>query len=207
MNNTKKYAVHIKGATPLVMHCDKACNPLHPLSKRLKEITCVRKKTDDHHLALARLEFEAAMYYDKKLGVYMPSKCLQGCIKAAAKKFKLGRQTKAVILEEAMGSPLIPYEGRSIESLYQETNEEGEHPYVFIENLVVGMARIARTRPMFHKWEVKFNLFLDTELLPENDLEKILEVAGYEYGLCELRPGRATGNYGTFTVESFKKLK
>ncbi len=207
MNNTKKYNVHIKGATPLIMHCDKACNPLYPLSKKIKEITCLRKKTDDHHLALARLEFEAALYFDKKIGVYMPSKCLQGCIKAAAKKFKLGKQTKAVILDEALGYPLISYKDQNVESLYNDVNEEGERTYVYVENLVVGMSRIVRTRPIFQKWEVKFSLILDTELLPEKDLEMILETAGYEYGLCELRPGRATGNYGTFTVEEFKKAK
>ncbi len=207
MNNTKKYSVHIKGATPLIMHCDKTCNPLHPLTKKIKEITCIRKKTDEHHLALARLEFEAALYYEKKLGVYMPSKCLQGCIKSAAKKFKLGRQTKAVILNEAIGYPLIPYVGETVDSLYNLINDEGERPYVFVENLMVGMARIVRTRPIFHNWEIKFSLFLDTELLPEKELGIILETAGYEYGLCELRPGRATGNYGTFSVEKFEKSK
>jgi|BogFormECP03_OM3_1039632.scaffolds.fasta_scaffold00001_45 hypothetical protein len=207
MNNTKKYSVHIKGATPLIMNCDKACNPLHPLTKKIKEITCIRKKTDDHHIALARLKFEAALYYDKKLGVYMPSKCLQGCIKASAKKFRLGKQTKAVILDEPLGYPLIPYKGQNVESLYSEVNEEGERTYVFVENLVVGMARVVQTRPIFHRWEVKFNLLLDTELLPEADLEMILETAGYEYGLCDLRPGMATGNYGTFSVEEFKKAK
>lgn len=207
MNNTKKYSIHIKGRTPLIMHCDKACNPLHPLTKRIKEITCVRKKTDDHHIALARLEFEAAMYYDKKLGVYMPSKCLQGCIKAAARKFKLGKQTKAIILSDPLGYPVIGYKGEDVESLYSQVNEDGEKIYVFVENLVVNMSRVVRTRPIFYQWEVKFSLMLDTELLPEKNLETILETAGYEYGLCELRPGLATGNYGTFSVEKFEREK
>jgi hypothetical protein len=207
MNNTKEYSVHIKGATPLIMHSDKACNPLHPISKKMKEITSIRKKTDEHHLALSRIEFEASMYFDDNLGIYMPSKCLQGCIKAAARKYKKGKQTKAVILNEAIGYPLIPYKGKNAELLYNETNKNGDHPYVFIESLVVGMARIMRTRPIFHKWEIKFGLYLDLELLPESDLKMILETAGYEYGLCELRPGRATGNYGTFELVEFTQVK
>lgn len=207
MNNIKKFSVHIKGVTPLIMHSDKACNPLHPITKKIKEITSIKKKTDEHHLALSRIEFEAATYFDEKLGIYMPAKCLQGCIKAAARKYKKGKQTKAVILDEAIGYSLIPYQGKTIEQLYNETNKSGDHPYVFIENLVVGMARIMRTRPMFHKWEVKFGLFLDPELLPESDLKMILQTAGYEYGLCELRPGRATGNYGKFELVDFKESK
>ena len=202
MNNIKKYNVHIKGITPLIMHCDKACNPLHPITKKMKEITCIKKKTDEHHLALSRIEFEASMYYDENLGIYMPSKCLQGCIKSSAKKFKKGRQTKAIILDEPIGYPLIPFKGKDIDYLYNETNKSGERPYVFIENVVVGMAR---TRPIFHKWEVKFGLFLDTELLPEQELQTIIETAGYEYGLCELRPERATGSYGKFELISFQE--
>lgn len=207
MNNIKKYSIQIDGVTPLIMHCDKACNPLHPISKKMKEITSIRKKTDEHHLALSRIEFEAATYYDEKLGIYMPAKCLQGCIKAAAKKYKMGKQTKAVILDEALGYPLIPHFDKPIEKLYQETNKSGDHPYVFIENLVVGMARIMRTRPIFHEWRVAFGIYLDPEILPESDLRMILDTAGYEYGLCELRPGRATGNYGKFKVSKFSECK
>ncbi len=207
MNNIKKYSIQIEGVTPLIMHCDKACNPLHPISKKIKEITSIRKKTDEHHLALSRIEFEAATYFDEKLGIYMPAKCLQGCIKAAAKKYKMGKQTKAVILDEALGYPLLPHSDKPIEKLYQETNKSGDHPFVFIENLVVGMARIMRTRPIFHEWKVNFGLYLDPEILPETDLRMILDTAGYEYGLCELRPGRATGNYGKFKVTEFKEMK
>lgn len=207
MNNIKKFEITIEGITPLIMHCDKACNPLHPITKKMKEITSIRKKTDEHHLALSRIEFEAATYYDENIGIYMPSKCLQGCIKAAAKKYKLGKQTKAVILSEAVGYPLEPHSKKSIEDLYQYTNKSGDHTYVFIENLVVGTARIMRTRPIFSEWKVNFALYLDPELLPENELRMILDTAGNEYGLCELRPGRATGNYGKFKIARFEEVK
>src|SRR5215469_12842136 len=99
MSESKKFSVNIKGITPLIMHCDKACDPLHPICKAQKEISSIRKKTDEHHIALSKLDFEAALYYDDKLGIYMPSKCLRGCIKAAAKKYKLGKQTKAIMLD------------------------------------------------------------------------------------------------------------
>jgi len=205
MNNVKKYSVYIKGVTPLIMHNDTLCDPLLPISKQMKEITCIRKKTDEHHLAMARIEFEAALYYNENLGVYMPSKCLLGCIKAAAKKYKKGKQTKAVILDEALGYPLIPYKGKNPQSLYDEESQ-GAKIYVHRESIVVNMSKVMRTRPIFHRWEVKFGFLLDTELLPERDMQMILDTAGYEYGLCELRPGLATGNYGTFRVEEFKRL-
>lgn len=207
MSNSKKIKVKIEGITPLIMHCDKACIPLHPLNKKIKEITTIRNKTDEHYLALARIEYEAAMYYDEELGVHMPSKCLHGCIKSAAKKYKLGKQTKAIMLDEAIGYPLIPYKGKTIEELYNILNKDGGQVYVFVENVRVGTAKVMRTRPIFNKWCVEFNLYLDTELLQEKDLRMILDTAGYEYGLCELRPGLANGNYGKFEVKEFKEIK
>lgn len=38
--------VKIKGATPLLQNRDVLSDPLHPLSKEIKEITSKRKKTD-----------------------------------------------------------------------------------------------------------------------------------------------------------------
>ncbi len=207
MNNVRKYQVNIVGITPLIMHSDRACNPLSSISKKIKEITSIRKKTDEHHLALSRIEFEAGLYINDELGIYMPAKCLQGTMKSAAKKFKKGKLTKAIILSEPVGYPIPELVGMTPESLYNTVNKSGDHPYVFIESLVVSQSRIMRTRPLFSKWSVMFHLYLDEELMPVEDLKIILETAGNEFGLCELRPGLATGNYGKFKLDSLKEVK
>ena len=207
MNNIKRISIHIRGITPLIMHCDTLCNPLHPLKKKMSEITAIKKKHDEHHIAMSKIEFEAGMYFNDDIGIYMPSRNLQGCLKAAAKKYKKGKQTKAVVMDEAIGYPLLPYAGKTIDDLYTDTNKKGDRPYVFIQSINVDMKKIMRTRPIFHKWEVKFGLYLDPELLPVTDLKMITETAGYEFGLCEMRPQLATGNYGKFEIVDFKEVK
>lgn len=207
MNNLKRISLHIRGVTPLIMHCDTLCDPLHPLKKKMSEITAIKKKTDEHHIAMSRIEFEAGMYYNDDLGVYMPSRNLQGCFKSAAKKYKMGKLTKAIVMDEAIGYPILDYKGRSIQDLYDEENKKGEKVHVFKQSINVSMSKVMRTRPIFNKWELDCGLYLDTEILPVNDLKMILETAGYEFGLCELRPGLATGSYGKFEVTDFNVIK
>lgn len=206
MNTLKKYKIHLKSLSPLIMHSDRLCNPMNPLSKKLKEITKLRDKKDEHYVAMSRIEFEGAMYYCEEIGIYMPSKCLAGCFKSAAKKFKLGKHTKAITIDCPIGTPLIGYEGKTTEKLWNEVNKNGEQVHVFAETVVVNRARIIRTRPIFNKWEVKFDLYLNSELLAIDQLKRIIETAGFEFGLCELRPEKATGTYGRFTLENLKEI-
>jgi hypothetical protein len=207
MEVLKKYAVHLKSLSPLIMHSDKLCNPLDPLTKQMKEITKIRKKQDEHYLAMAKLEWTAAIYYDDETGIYIPSKCLLGCFKSAARKFKQGKNTKAVTIDCVAGTPLIGYEKINPETLWGKTNKKGEQEHVFANTVVVNKSRIVRTLPIFHKWEAKFNLYLNLEILSEEELQTIIQTAGFEYGLCELRPEKASGTYGRFSLESFKQVK
>jgi hypothetical protein len=59
---------------------------------------------------------------------------------------------------------------------------------------------------LFPKWEIKFDLFLNTEILSEKNLKNIINVAGFESGIGDLRPEKATGQYGRFTLEGFKEI-
>lgn len=207
MELLKRYRLHIKGISPLIMHSDKLCNPLHPMTKKMKEITCLKTKKDEHHFAMAKIEWEGGLYYHEDLGVYMPSKCLMGCFKSAAKKFRLGRAIKALTIDCAIGTPLIGYEKITPAELWEIKSKNGEHKHVFCETVVVNRSRIMRTRPIFHNWEIKFDIFLNVELLSLKQLETIIHTAGFEYGLCELRPEKATGVCGRFILESMEELK
>lgn len=207
MEVLKKYNIYLKSLSPLIMHSDRGCNPLHPLTKKIKEISCIMKKKDEHYLAMSRLEFEIGLYYEEELGIFMPSKCLSACFKSAAKKFKLGKASKAITIDCAMGTPLIGYEGMTPEKLWAVEDKNGQQKHVFCESVVVNRARIMRTRPIFQNWAVKFDLYLNTELLSFDQIKRIIDTAGFEYGLCELRPERATGTYGRFQLESIKEIK
>jgi hypothetical protein len=70
----------------------------------------------------------------------------------------------------------------------------------------VQRAKTMRTRPIFPQWEVKFEVLLNTEILSEVELKRIIERAGFEYGIGELRPQLASGVCGRFNLESMKEI-
>ena len=207
VDTLKKYELHLKSLSPLIMHSDKGCNPLNPITKKIKEISSIRGKKDEHYLAMARLEFEIGLYYHEEVGIYIPSKCLAACFKTAAKKFKLGKASKAIYVDAPLGAELSGYEKETPQTLWDKKDKKDNQVHTFVESVVVNRARIMRTRPIFHTWEVKFSLYLNTEILSFDQLKKIIETAGLEFGLCELRPGLATGSYGRFVLEKIKEVK
>jgi hypothetical protein len=206
MQTLKRYKIHLKGISPLVMNCDTLANPLHPTSKKLKEITGLKSKQDEHHLAIAKLQWNASLYYDDEIGVYLSSKMIIGCLRASARKEKKGLHMKAVIIDCIPGTPLIPYAGLTPENLWNVLDKKGAQSHVFTESVNVQRAKTMRTRPRFHEWSVKFEALLNTEILSEAEFKRIIERAGFEYGVGELRPQLATGICGRFQLVEMKEI-
>jgi hypothetical protein len=206
MQTLKRYSIHLKSISPFVMNQDTLANPLHPTTKKLKEFTGLKTKQDEHHLAIAKLQWEASLYYDDDIGVYLSSKMIIGCLRASARKEKKGLHMKAVIVDCIPGTPLIPYEGMTPSKLWTIKNKKDELTHVFTESVNVQRAKTMRTRPIFNQWEVKFDALLNTEILSEIEFKRILERAGFEYGIGELRPQLATGICGRFKLEEMKEI-
>ena len=206
MQTLKRYSVHLKSLSPLVMNCDTLADPLNPMTKKMKELTGLKNKQDEHHMAIAKIQWNASLYHDDEIGVYLSSKMIIGCLRASARKEKKGLQMKAVIIDCIPGTPLLPYEGMSPDKLWMVKNKKDAQTHVFTEAVTVQRAKTMRTRPIFHNWEVKFEILLNTEILSEDELRRIIERAGFEYGVGELRPQLATGICGRFELVELKEL-
>jgi len=202
----KRYFIHLKSISPFVTNCDVLANPLHPTTKKLKEITSLKNKQDEHHIAIAKLQWEASLYYDEEIGLYLSSKMIIGCLRASARKEKKGRQMKALIVDCLPGTPLIGYEGMTPVKMWNVKNKKNEQTYVFTEAVNVQRSKTMRTRAILPQWEVKFEVLLNTEILSELEFKRILERAGFEYGFGELRPQLATGIFGRFKLNEMKEL-
>lgn len=192
----KKLNYRIKGTSPLLMHSDKTANPLHPLTKKLKEFTKKRSKTDEDMEAIARVEFEAGCYYEN--GKYiMPSPVLDATFLASAKMFKMGVLWKQAcfISDDA----LFEFKNQKI-----APNKLFDIPgYCDIRTVKVGQAKTMRCRPVFAHWEFSFTVVLDEAKLNESEIDNIVKNAGLYVGLCDYRP-----RYGRFEVEKeFPSLK
>lgn len=206
MQTLKRYSIHLKSISPFVMNCDTLANPLHPTTKKIKEFTGLKIKQDEHHMAIARLQWEASLYFDEDIGAYLSSKMIIGCLRASARKEKKGLHMKAVIVDCIPGTPLIGFEKTTPAKLWEVKNKKGEQVHVFTESVNVQRAKTMRTRPIFPQWEVKFEVLLNTEILSEVELKRIIERAGFEYGIGELRPQLASGVCGRFNLESMKEI-
>ena len=195
----KSITVTLNGATALMMHNDQLANPMNEYTRRLKEITSKRTKTDEDHEAIRRIEFEGGLYYDRNIGVYIPGRNLFRCLIDAATLTKAGTKVKRGVVIQEEYVPLA-YEGpRTPAELYRAD--------IYVDTRTAGNkgSRIVRTRPVFPPpWSVTFTLFYVPEVLNPQELKSAWESAGMMIGLGDYRPGKSGGSYGRFELAGWK---
>jgi hypothetical protein len=179
----------VGSTVPLVMHNGQMADPLNPHTKALKKLTGKKKKTDEDLLEIQRVEWMGGLYFDPKIGPYIPAEALEACIFNGAKLSRLGKDFKAACFVKGSKIPLL-YEGpRELEALWAT----GE--FKDIRGVVVSNRRVMRCRPLFNPpWSVEFEIEYDD--INEDTLIQVCGDAGRKAGLCEMRP-----RYGRFEVE------
>ena len=185
----KKLQVTWKGLTPLIMHSCQCVNPLHPITKELKKYTSKTRKTDEDVEKIGDLEWEGGLYWKEGLGLYIPAENIEATIRNGAKANKKGKEIEKFVSVETMYSPLSYGEKLSKEELKKDLQ------YRDVRMMVVGRARIVRTRPRFDMWSVTFDLLVDEEKIDIDILVNAMDFAGQYVGLCDSRP-----KYGKFTT-------
>jgi len=178
----------ISGTNPLLMHSDRTANPLNEYAKKLKAITGKRKKTDEDHFEIAKLEFEASCYHSEK-GYFIPSANIEAMLLASAKHFKLGTTIKQAVLVNDDAKFSFEHDRLKPQSLFNVPQ------YVDQRTVKIGTSKTIRTRPIFNIWECEFTIWLDTDKMNPEQLQQIVENAGNYVGLGDYRP-----RYGRFEV-------
>jgi hypothetical protein len=186
----KEMEVRIEGVSPLIMHSGQMADPTNRFAKALKEISGKRKKTDADHEAMSRIELEAGLYQTNGI-VTMPGDCIEACIIAGAAKMRLGKVFRSGVFCDLDGKFLV--NGRQVKAETVLTNPE----YKDSRAVVIGKARIIRTRPIFRNWSCEFKLYYNTDVIANAEqVIRALTDSGQLVGLCDFRP-----KYGRFTVE------
>lgn len=182
----------IVGTTPLMMHSDRLANPLLPESKKHKELTAKRKKTDADHIEIARSEFIAGCYWSAKDGFYIPGQNFDGTFITAAKMQKLGTHWKrgALVIEDKVK---LLHEGPGTPEKLWESPQ-----HVDCRGVKVGTSKVMRYRPIFLQWAAQLTVAINTDVLNLNEAKKAISDAGALIGVCEYRPrfGRFEVSYG-----------
>lgn len=177
------------GTSPLMLHSDRLANPLAPETQAHKALTSKRKKVDEDHLAIARSEFIAGLYYNERDGVFIPGQNLDATFLAGAKLQKLGVHWKrgAVVMTD---KAKLLYDGpRTPEQLWLDQR------FVDCRGVKVGASKIMRYRPIFLEWATEVEIAFNPAVLDETEVRKTVEDSGALIGTCEFRP-----RFGRFKV-------
>jgi len=194
--------VRLDGVQPMLMHSNQTCNPLNKFAKAMKAITGKRKKTDEDFELLSKIEWEAGLYFDEKIGPFVPSVNVEGLLRDAAKKLRKGTDIKQSVRVFPLNIPLGYNGPRDLEGLkkiaFSGEKVNGED---FFDSRGVGVnnSTIMRTRPRFNKWWVEFDIIADDAIFNIDDIIQILAIAGSKIGLSDYRP-----RYGTFEFKIIK---
>lgn len=199
-----KAHIHIKGATPLLIHNGRTASPLDIYAKKLKAYTSKRKKTEEDIRALLQIQWEGALYWDDTLGVYMPVENLMAALLKAARKHKMGPQISGFVFDEAIGFPLIVKNHDNWDALVADQENK------FIKTVTVQRSKTLSCRPIFNSWELKFDVWIDEEMLTLDDVKLILTTMSSRIGLGVWTPSHPKpGNFGRFLIKelTFKNTK
>ena len=186
----KEIRVEIHGLSPIILHSCQCVNPLHPISLEMKKLTSKRKKTEEDIVKLSDLEWEAGLYWNDEVGVYIPAENLEATIREAAKSSKLGKHFQKGFMVKDMMVPLDIGEELTKEEMRSDARFRDVRP------MKVQQSRVLRTRPRFNMWNLTFTAAYDEKILNFEDVVNAFEYGGQYVGLCDSRP-----KYGKFTAK------
>lgn len=178
----------IRGTFPIMFHNGQLADPLNPYSKRMKEITSKRKKTDADHQMLYDIEWEGSLYLNDKQEVIVPGTNIEAAFVEGSKKQRLGPQFKAGFLCDE-NFPL-KYDGpKSLDKLRASDKFRDKR------GVKVNGSRVIRCRPIFVTWSLDFAVQYLPDVLNESQVRSTLETVGRLVGLGDHKP-----KYGRFAV-------
>lgn len=186
--------VKIASVAPLLMHNGLLADPMYEWTREIKKVTSKRKKTDEDHAEVKRLEYIGGLYWNEDDGPHITSDMIEACVRDGAKVNRLGKQVLSSVFCMAEFIPL-QYKGpRDIDSLF------ADRAFVDTRGVRVNSGRVSRTRPKFKDWSLEFELHFEPTGMSFDELKEALIEAGKK-GLGDYRP-----KYGRFTVETFKTI-
>lgn len=192
-----KCYVEIEGETPLLIHNGRTSNPLDEFSKKMKLITSKKKKTEEDLEKLLDIQWHASLYWNDKIGLYMPVENIQASLYKACKKHKMGNNVSGFVFGEKLGFPILVEGHESMEAL------EAKKEYRFVKAVTIQRAKTLSCRAMFEKWALNFNFEIDQSIIGEEDVSMILATMSKRIGLGVWTPSHPKpGNFGKFLLKS-----
>lgn len=186
--------IKIIGISPLLQNNPQTVDPFNRFAKAKKSITNKRTaKTDDDLIELGNLETESKIYFDDKIGVYVPSTWLtEAIICTGFSVAKIGRAKMRGGLFATEGKIKLAFRGQDKVKGISDVvmNPDFRHRML----LKQGQVRVPKDAPIFHDWSFETVLEFDDTVVDFGSLKNIVCRAAQYGGFGDFRPtfGRAT---------------
>jgi hypothetical protein len=191
------YELTLNGVTPLLMSSGEADRESDTYIA-YRQLSKKRGKTVEDESRLRELEWYTRIYYDDKIGCYVPGKNVKEMIRSAATKWRKGEDVKRSLIIPEYRIPLI-YDGPRTPS---ELWHEGYQFTAMVANAGAGSGRVERCRPCFDTWSIKTEIAFDPEDISDHEVELFVS-RSEKYGLGDYRP-----DFGSFRAElSFARVQ
>ncbi len=139
-------------------------------------------------------EAENAVGFENFANPYLPGANLQRCLRNAATKWKLGKDTLRAIV--VTNNPDIDYDGPK-DAVEMFNNRSPKFQLCSFTNRGVWVNRL-----YIPDWSAQFELTLDDEIMGTDQLRRIANMAGKSEGLGTWRP-----RYGRFQVTDISEIE
>lgn len=189
----------IVGIGPCMMKSGQSANPLNPYTRKLAAYTSRgkgNKLSEEETFEKYRIEWEGSLYLNPETGaIGWPSDNVLACLRAGARRTKLGKKVERGVLEAKPFFDLI-YDGpKDLDALWADGR------FTDIRNVngnpsAGKKSTIQRCRPIFRNWQMDLVFNVDTLEIGVDQLEACLVDAGAYVGLSDYRP-----RYGRFVVK------
>lgn len=189
----KTIKVTIEGMTPLLLHNPRLANPLDPESKKHKEVSGKRKKSDEDHEWLLKHNWEMGFYLNKEEELIIPSHMLEACIVNGAKDFKMGTQFKSTFMVLSDALLVDPNTGRTynMKQMYKHQDKFMDVRAVKLN----GKSTVMAARPVLENWTLEFEASYMEEKINYDDVTQAIENGGKYKAIGDYRP-----KFGRFQV-------
>lgn len=183
----KEVKATLNGVSPLIMHNPQLCDPMNSISKKMKEITSKRKKTESDFMEMQKIEWHGSLYCKDKKPI-IPGIMIDAMLVNAAKKNKLGQIFKSGVCTD--GFFTVKYKGpKDLESLWEDEN------FRLVAPAVVNRSRIMRCRPIFNEWSLDITVKYFPDIVNESQIKDALVIGGQQCAIGDWRP-----RFGRFNV-------
>ncbi len=184
-------AVVIVGTSPMLQH---------KFDESFETGKSTRTVIQEH--GTPREQAEKVVYRNDKT-FYFPSTWVTGSLREAGSNHKLrgSRKSAKFIVPAAVRVLEIDIPLRNGDGQLVKDYEVDSRPIT----IPATKGKIMRHRPRFDCWSAEFNLIINTEMLTEEFVQKLLTEAGQSQGIGDFRPNKS-GSFGCFRITGWKPI-